>query len=581
VKFTVDVDVLIPMSDGTKLATNIWRPQGSAPVPALLTRNPYSKDAMTHYGNNTAPNIFTLVEAGYAVAVQDLRGAFRSEGEFVTHVNEPSDGADTVRWLAQQDWCDGNVGMYGASFLGMVQWQAATEGVANLKAIVPSLTSADLYAAPWYSPGGALSLGIGLFWHANASLRKLQRAAARGEDVGEEMAAVAALLNDFDRWTRDTPVNHQPVLGEQIPWVTEMLAHRTRDEFWGSLGALDRCEDITAPALNIGGWYDMFIGETLKSYVTMRKSGGSDAAREGQQLIVGPWCHGEFTGAFPEIFFGFNASAAAADLTSAHLAFFDKWVRNRTMPDTGSATDRVRIFVMGANEWRSEADWPLPDTKYIEYYLSDDVGSQSTAEGPRLLSRAIPLADSTDVYIYDPRDPVPSVGGDYVAPGSHGGPADQRDVELRDDVIVFRTEVLQTAVEVTGPIRLTLYVSSTARDTDFTGKLVDVHPDGRALVLCTGIQRMRFRDSLTAPSVIEPGSIYKVDMELSPTSNTFLPGHRILLEVSSSNFPRYERNSNTGESIGDDPEQSMISAENAIHRGPSHPSALVLPIIER
>jgi putative CocE/NonD family hydrolase len=576
-KFTVDVDVMIPMSDGTRLATNIWRPDAPSPVPVLLTRNPYGKDELTHYGNNTAPNIFTLVDAGYAVAVQDLRGAYRSEGEFVTHVNESSDGADTIRWLGQQEWCDGNVGMYGASFLGFVQWQAATQGVSNLKAIVPSLTSADLYAAPWNSPGGALSLSIGLFWHANASLRKLKRAAAMGEDIGEQTAAVASLLNNFDQWTRSAPVNQQPVVAKQSPWLAEMLTHRTRDEFWEDLTALGHPESITAPALNIGGWYDMFVGETLRSYETMRKSGGSVEAREGQRLIIGPWCHGEFTGAFPEIFFGFNASAAAAELTAAHVAFFDRWVRNRNTAREDSPVDRVRVFIMGANEWRSEPDWPLPDTKYVEYYLSSAAG----ADGSGSLSGDVPGEDATDVYTYDPRDPVPSVGGDSVAPGSHGGPADQRAVEAREDVILFKSEELERAVEVTGPIRLTLYVSSSARDTDFTGKLVDVHPDGRALVLCSGVQRMRFRDSLTVPSLLEPGSIYKIDLDLSATANVFLPGHRILLEVSSSNFPRYERNSNTGGSIGDESEESMVVAVNIIHHGPSHPSALVLPIIAR
>ncbi len=581
-KYTVSADVPVPMRDGTKLATTVWVPETDARVPALLVRTPYGKSMIESYGQ-PSPNIFELVEAGYAIAVQDTRGTFRSEGQFVPHVDDAADGSDTVRWLVNQDWCDGNVGSWGGSYLGFVQWQTASTGVDGFRAIAPSATSADLYRAPWYSRGGALSLDCLLTWSTTMSLNELRRRLSGGEGDGDgdadDLAILSAAMGDMSDALRSTPTAEQPLLQRYLPWVIDqVIEHPERDATWKSIASVDSASSITAPALNIGGWYDLFYGETLRAYTEMKERGGSAAAREGQRLIIGPWSHTNLSGLFPDRAFGAAGSAAAADLTGRQLAFFDHWLRGRE----GALDDvaPVRIFVMGIDQWRDEQDWPLPDTRYTPFFLDGD-GPANTAGGAGRLVTTDPAAEVVDAYLYDPRRPVPSRGGTLMKLTEYDGALDQRQLHPREDVLCFATDVLSEPVEVTGPVSATLFVSSSAVDTDFTAKLVDVHPDGRAIILCDGIQRMRYRNSLEEPEFTTPGEVYEITVDLIATSNVFLPGHRILLEVSSSNFPRYDRNSNTGGVIAREDESDMAVAVNRIHRGPEFPSRLVLPIIQR
>jgi len=577
-RYSVDVDVPVSMRDGAKLATNIWRPEVGSPVPVLLVRNPYGKQDLVSY-TITSPNIFTLVEAGYAIAVQDARGTFASEGTFVPHVDDAADGRDTVAWLVDQDWCDGSVGSWGPSYLGFVQWQTASTGVRGLRALAPSVTSADLYRAPWYSRGGALSLDTLLAWSTLISVNVLQRGLETGHGDIADLPLLVAALADLTTLSSTTPVAEQPLLARYLPWVVaQVIDHPERDQTWEPLSSIDRADSITAPALNIGGWYDLFYGETLRAYTEMRKRGGSTEAREGQRLVMGPWSHGKFSGLFEDRSFGPAADVAAAGLTELQIAFFDRWLRGREDALDGYAP--VRIFVMGLDQWRDEQDWPLPDTRFTNYYLDGD-GPANTAAGAGVLTTTGPTADAADRYLYDPLRPVPSLGGTLMKIGQFDGPADQRPVHGRDDVLCFAGAVLEEPVEVTGPVTVTLFVSSSAVDTDFTAKLVDVHPDGRAIILCDGIQRMRYRTSLSEPEMMTPGEVYEITVDLIATSNVFLPGHRILLEISSSNFPRYDRNSNTGGVIAREHASDMITAVNRVHRGPEYPSRLVLPIIDR
>ncbi|MCX2946806.1 CocE/NonD family hydrolase [Lentzea sp. NEAU-D7] len=580
--FRVDVDVAVPMRDGVSLATNVWRPEKPGPFPVLLVRTPYGKDDAGTYGNPKLPDVFAFVGAGYAVVAQDVRGTSRSPGVFVPNVHEGRDGADTLAWLVEQPWCDGAVGMWGGSYMGFTQWLAAVRDVPGLRAIAPVMSSADLYGAPWYSPGGALSQDAVLTWGTLSALRTLRRELDEGRG---DPADVRALLSGLEhpRLLHDPlPLTGRDVMTRHLPWVGEVLAHPERDAFWQEVAAIDRCAAITVPALQIGGWYDVFIGETMRSYTTMRRHGGSDAARDGQRLVVGPWSHADGTdlGTYPDRSFGLAGSIKAADVTGEHLRFFDRSVRGRT--DTPGDTHRVRIFVMGVDEWRDEADWPLPDTRYTDFFLAGG-GRANTATGDGVLTRDAAVTEATDTFLYDPRRPVPTLGGTVLAgaPGAHPGPADQAAVEARDDVLCFTTAVLDRPVEVTGHVTLVLHVSSSAADTDFTGKLVDVHPDGRAILLCEGVQRVRYRDSLTEPALLEPGTVCELTVDLCVTSNVFLAGHRIRLEVSSSNFPRYDRNTNTGGPIAAGTEDDLVVAVNRVHHGPSRPSRLVLPLIER
>jgi putative CocE/NonD family hydrolase len=576
--YSVTVDVPVPMQDGTNLATNIWRPEVTHPVPALLVRTPYDKLLPQSYGY-TSPNIFALVEAGYAVAVQDTRGTGRSQGVFTPHVDDPNDGADTVSWLAAQDWCDGKIGSWGVSYLGFVQWQTAITRVDGLKAIAPGLTSADFYRAPWYSPGGALSLDLLLSWSALISVNELLRGISNGDGDLADLPGLAGALTNPATLTSITPVSAQKLVARYLPWaVTDVIARPNRDDAWQALSAIDQASSITVPALNIGGWYDLFYGETLRAYTQMRRYGGTTDARQGQRLIIGPWSHTNQSGTFRDRIFGFHATAAAADLTTTHLSFFDHWLRRRN----GSVDDTapVRLFVMGIDQWRDEQDWPLPDTRYTDYFLHGS-GPANSARGAGRMSTDMPVCDFVDSYLYDPRRPVPSLGGTVLKFAGHEGPVDQRPIHGRDDILCFITDVLRESIEVTGPVSATIFVSSSAFDTDFTAKLVDVHPDGTAIILCDGIQRMRYRESLTNPRPMVPDEIYQITIDLIATSNVFLPGHQLLLEISSSNFPRYDRNSNTGGAIANEHETVMKTAVNRVHRGAHFPSRLTLPIIDR
>ncbi|HUQ56307.1 CocE/NonD family hydrolase [Lentzea sp.] len=579
-RFVVDVDVAVPMRDGIALATNVWRPEGPGPFPVLLVRTPYGKDDAGTFGNPKLPDVFAFVEAGYAVVAQDVRGTSRSPGTFTPGTHEGDDGADTLTWLAEQPWCDGTAGMWGGSYMGFTQWLAAVDAAPVLRAIAPVMSSADLYRAPWYSPGGALSQDAVLTWSTLSALRNLRREPAEADPA--DAAALLSSVDDPRLLHEPLPLTGRDAVTRNLPWFGEVLDHPGRDSFWQEVAAIDHCGGITVPALQVGGWYDVFIGETVRSYTTMRRHGGSAAARDGQRLLIGPWAHADGTdlGTFPDRSFGLAASIKSADVTGEHLRFFDRWVRGRT--DVPDDPHRVRIFVMGVDRWRDELDWPLPDTRHTDFFLSGQ-GRANTASGDGVLSRDTAPVEAVDTFLYDPRRPVPTVGGTVLAgaSGAYPGPADQAAVEAREDVLCFTTAVLDRPVEVTGHVTLVLHVSSSAPDTDFTGKLVDVHPDGRAILLCEGVQRARYRDSLTAPVPLEPGTVHELTVDMSVTSNVFLPGHRIRLEVSSSNFPRYDRNTNTGGTIAADTEDDLTVAVNRVHHGPARPSRLVLPLIER
>ena len=575
------LDVLVPMADGTKLAAHAWIPDSELPVPVLLVRTPYSRKSFSNFGS-VSPNVFEVVDRGYAVVVEECRGTFDSEGGFVPHVTDPGDGADTVRWLVEQDWCDGNVGSFGSSYIGFVQWDTASTGVAGLKAIAPGLATGDVFRAPWHSPGGAMSLNIVVLWSYLMALNIAQRAQSRGEAVDlSELAQLASGLANLDKMTAITPTGNHPLPKKYLPWMIEVpIGHPDRDATWNDLSALDKVESITTPALNIGGWYDLFVGETLRAYTEMRDRAGSLEARRGQRLVIGPWGHGapEHAGFFPIRSFGLAASVEAANLTKVHLDFFDYWLKGRQ--DALDGQPPVRIFVMGIDQWRDELDWPLPDTDFTAYYLGGR-GPANTISGAGTLSTSEPVDDAVDTYLYDPRRPVPTLGGTITTVGGYDGPFDQRPVQGRDDVLCFQSDLLDEQVEVTGPVSATLFVSSSAVDTDFTAKLVDVHPDGTAIILCDGIQRMRYRNSLSRPELIVPEEIYEITIDMIATSNVFLPGHRIVVEISSSNFPRYDRNSNTGKVISEEHESDMEVAVNRIHRGADYPSRVTLPIIFR
>ena len=570
----IDASVAVPMRDGVTLATDLWRPAGTGPWPVLLARTPYGRTSTAHLGNPKLPDIRALVDSGYLVVVQDVRGTGASPGLMEPHRFDQSDTVDTIAWIARQAWCDGSVGMWGASYMGFAQWRAAAEAPPALRAIAPMMTSADMYRA-WYSAQGGVSQSTLFNWSARMAVANLSRPQSNGPSDRQDAAEIRAALDDADT-LYSLPLDDRSALLRGLPWLREMLAHPDYDGYWEAQSALHRSSAITVPALNVTGWYDVFAGEVVRSYTTMRRTGGSVAAREGQQLIIGPWGHGDGAdqGIFPDRSFGLAGSVKAAAITQAHLRFFDRWVRGRTGVDPGA---RVRIFVMGPDRWREEDDWPLPDTRYEDYFLHG-WGRANTSEGDGRLHRSPATDDVADSFSYDPLDPVPTVGGATLGADGRAGPADQAAVERRGDVLCYTSDHLEEPLEVTGHVALTVHMSSTAVDTDVTGKLVDVFPDGRAVILCEGLCRMRNRAGVGRPQPLEPGSIVEATIDMGITSNVFRPGHRIRLEVSSSNFPRYDRNPNNGGAIASTQTQVAL---NRIFHGPTHPSRLTLPVIAR
>jgi len=569
---SVDRNVPAPMRDGVVLFADVYRPAGPGPYPTLLQRTPYDKQNV----GASAPFIFRAAESGYAVVVQDVRGRFASEGAFLAFVNERQDGYDTLEWLSAQPWCNGNIGMFGGSYVGLTQWQAAISGHPALKAIAPNITAAD-YHAGWAYQGGAFQLGFNLSWTSVLAINTVLR--KRKEDPAAE-AIYQALLDSADNLSEE--FTHLPLAGHAIlstfaPYYDDWVNHPMYDDFWANLDVSTRHDALNVAALNIGGWYDIFQKGTIDNFTGMRVKSPA-AVRERQHLVLGPWNHsgmarGNPIGAYD---FGMRSTGGVIDADGAQLRWFDRWLRG--IENGVDDEPPVRLFVMGSNQWRDEREWPLARTDWQEWFLHSG-GRANSLNGDGALNRELPASEPPDSYVYNPRDPVPTMGGGLCcnAVVSQGGAYDQRPVEARGDVLVYTTPPLDQPVEVTGPVKLILCASSSAPDTDWTAKLVDVSPCGYARNLTDGILRARFRTSMREGTPIMPGDVIEYEIDLWSTSNTFLPGHRIRLEVSSSNFPRFDRNPNTGELPGRSAE--MVSALQTVFHSSEYPSRLILPVI--
>lgn len=563
----IEKNIMVPMRDGVQLATDIYRLDRITPVPTLVTRTPYNKDGILG-----TFDVIRAVEAGYVVAVQDVRGRHASEGSFYPHFQEIDDGLDMFQWVTEQLWSNGIIGTFGGSYLGCTQWIPAIQQPESLRTMAPSVTASDYYGGMEYH-GGAKVLHDLRWVVANIVPAEIQRQIARGE-LPTDFEYDLNLDTVFDQ----LPLANNPLIKRFAPFYIEWLTHRTEDGYWDSLSPSKNYEQIQVPSLNISGWYDIFLQDTFDNYMGMKTHGGTEQARQNTRLIIGPWTHMNFSGSFPDREFGSSASDNFIDLTGIQLKWFDQWLKEDNAPDHNPS---VMIFVMGMDEWRTETDWPLPDTQYRSYYLHSS-GHANSLNGDGVLSTKIPADEPPDIFLYNPLRPVPTVGGQVILPGANAmGPCDQREVETRDDVLVYSTPILEQPIEVTGPIELSLFVSSSAPDTDFTGKLVDVFPDGRAIILTEGILRARYRNSFSKLELLEPGTIYEIQLDLWSTSNVFLPGHRIRLEVSSSNFPRFDRNSNTGGDLTIESADQYQPAINRVFHDEKRASRLVLPIIER
>ena len=545
--FTFQKNVMVPMRDGTQLAANVFLPKDGGPHPVILLRTPYGK-MDERFGEARR-----YCAAGYVMVAQDCRGRGSSQGVWDPFRYDGDDGFDTQEWVGHQPWCDGHIGTSGGSYVGWTQWSAAARGSRFLTCMVPVVPFSNAYREILY-PGGAFQLSLALGWGAGVGGLKL------------DPARLKEAFNFLPLKTWDEQA------GKPIFFLRDWVAHPSYDDYWQVRGIDGRFDRVAVPALNIGGWYDIFSKATLDHIAQVRHSSTNHAMRRNQFVVLGPWGHGVGGQKLGELDFGSNARL---DVGKLQFEWFEYWLKAK---DSGVQDwPAVRLFVMGENEWRDEHEWPPARTRFTPWYLHGS-GKANTSAGDGTLSPAAPEAAPADHFTYDSANPVPTQGGNNLI-AIPAGPFDQSAIEQRADVLVYTSAPLEKALEITGPVRVFLHAASSARDTDFTAKLVDVHPDGKAYNLCDGIIRARCRESLTAPTLIEPGRTYRYEIDLWVTSNLFKPGHRLRVEISSSNFPRFDRNPNTGHDFGADAE--LAKASQTILHDREHPSHILLPIIPR
>lgn len=562
----VEHNVEARMRDGTVLRADIYRPADFRPAPVLLQRTCYGKEFYSAVGQSFAAQ-------GFVTVLQDVRGQFASDGVFEPWINEGDDGFDTIEWAALLPGVTGKVGTFGSSYAGACQWQAALRKPPHLAAMLCQVTPADYYDQ-WVFPGGAFALSFNETWLMN----NVAASAAQKLQDGERIRAVmsAAYQGDILAHYRHIPLRsfgplfpeRPEVAGYYFDWINK---HATRDDYWRSLSVRGRHCEVEIPVLNFGGWYDVFINGTIENFLSMQNSGGSKVARNASALVIGPWAHLNWSTVLGDVDFG---PAAASPYPQMARVFFDRWLKDIALETVPAP---VQYFVMGIQTWKAAEKWPPAETLLQKFYLASD-GKANSLTGDGRLADMPSAREGSDRFVYDPADPVPSLGGNgcCYAPQSPFGPYDQRPIEGRADMLVYSSEPLVERVEIAGPVALELYAASSAPDTDFTAKLVDVHPNGRAINLCQGIVRARFREGAERPVATQLFQVHRYEVTLTQTANVFLEGHRIRLEVSSSNFPLYDRNPNTGGPFGQSAE--IRTAEQTILHGPQYPSALILPV---
>ncbi len=564
----------VPMRDGIELSADVYVPRAPGKWPVILVRTPYGNH-LRENPNGWITEATFFAQRGYAVAVVDNRGRYDSAGDWTPWFDDFADGADTVEWCGTQPWSNGNVGMIGGSYLGCVQWWAAQSRSPYLKTIIPFSAHADIYFYGMNYRGGAFKLAGNLIWATMTNGRVMQPAIALAASNG----TIAKPEGDDEgspiQW--DEVFEHLPLItsdevavGRVIPFYRNWVQHSTYDDYWKEVSNFGKYDRIDIPVLLIGGWFDVHVVSTIANLEGIHREGGA-AARAGVRLVMGPWGHGVVTGPFGDLDFGPDSVVEFREL---QLRWLDHWLKGI---NNGVEKDPpLRLFTMGTNTWREGSAWPLPETRWTKLYLG---------AGGRLAESEPGEHEEPDRYVYDPADPVPTLGPNPW----DDRPLDHRAHEERADVLVYTTDPLTDDLEVTGPVQARLFAASSAPDTDWTVRLLDVHPDGRAISLCDGILRARFREpapprtgvpapgQFEHPRLLTPGLVHEFTVEVGVTSIVFKRGHRIRIHVSSSNFPRFDRNLNSGSEPGTD--STIVVAHQTIYHEVDNASYLELPII--
>ena len=549
------------MRDGTVLRTDVWRPAGGGKHPLLLIRLPYDKSQSEDlcYAHPA-----WYARRGYAVVTQDVRGRWDSEGEFTPFAHEGDDGEDTMAWLQSLPFSNGRIGMYGFSYPGHTQLQIAVRKPEGLRCMVPALTSPDLYEG-WAYNNGAFALAFNASWATFLAGDLVRR---RDPDLEPTLAAMYANMNDYYWWL---PLSTIPNLTPHAAggFFSDWLAHETRDAYWKRWDVTDRLAEVQVPALMVGGLYDVFLEGTVGAYHGIRRGPRSADTR----LMIGPWFHMPWLPAFGDVDFGPDARNVVDQF---QLAFFDQWLRDGDPVDG----DPVRAFVSGANSWRGFEHWPPPADPWTLHLRARTRANSISGDG--YLSEETPgSSEDPDTYTYDPATPVLSRGGrscclDFVAPM---GPMDQRPVESLNGVLVYTSEPLTQPSLVAGSIRAHLFAATNQADTDWVLKVCDVDPGGRSINVQETIQRARFAGGTDRSRSIPPGQVTEFVMDVGTCAHVFQAGHRVRVQVSSSHFPHWDRNLNTGNPVGTDKLSDRKVAIQTVLHDAGHPSRVVLPVL--
>ena len=544
-KVRVDSHVAVKMRDGVTLYADIYRPVREGKYPVLVTRTPYG---VQREGVHAA--LFKFAENGYVVVNEDVRGRFESEGKWTPFMDEGKDGYDTIEWAAKQAWSNGKVASIGGSYLGNNQWLAGAEAPPHLAAMFPAVASTSIYHN-WAYLGGAYRLSFNFGW----GVVRMPHRIMQPQNWHTDKTSPADLK--YDKILRHVPLGDGDLESSHsaVAHYRDWLKHETYDSYWKGAGVEDRFDRIKVPVHTIGGWWDIFLAGTINGYVGMKG--------KGAKMIVGPWGHGP-SRKFGEQDFG---PGAMRDLFALELRWNDRWLKG--IQNGVDTEPPVELYYMGANQWRKEADWPIPGTTYKPMYLS----------GNRLLSFAKPHHSGEQSYIADPENPVPTLGGNNCC-GSPtvAGPVDQRPIESRPDVLSYTSEAMTEPLTIAGPVKMSLFASTDGKDTDWMVKLVDVAPNGYAMNIAEGILRARFREGLDKVKLLTPGQTYEFTVDMIGTANVFLPGHKIRVDIMSSNFPQFSVNPNTGEPLAT--AGVGRKAKNTVFQGGANMSAIILPVVK-
>lgn len=580
----VKVERNLPMEtrDGVTLYSDVYRPDAEGKFPVMIVRTPYDKRVQV-YADGATPTLHLahtrfFPEHGYVVVAQDTRGRWNSDGDFYPYWPDVADGYDSVEWAAKLPWSNGKVAIVGKSYMGLVQYLAASENPPHLVAAMPLSAPISYFENVVYRHG-VFELGWQLSYIIG--LAKDQALRLGGAEGAERVAYLNSfLLNPAARFSKLKleEFEHLPLrdwidrLAIDAPYIKDLMDHWVDGPFWQDIDVRRKASQIRVPMFHVCSWYDPFLVDTTEMFKRLRAEAPTEELRNSQKMLIGPWTHEYGLRDAGELDYGPEAVLSQSEL---ELRWYDHWMKGI---DNGIMDEPpVKVFVMGKNSWREGTDWPLPETEYTPMYLHSD-GSANSFRGDGSLSFEGPGDEPYDRYIYDPEDAVPTCGGTtLMSMGDDAGAVDQRRVEQRGDVLVYTSEPLSKPLEVTGPVTLKLYAASTAKDTDFVAKLVDVHPDGSAYNVADGVIRARFREDAEHPTLITPGEVIEYTIDMWTTSNQFQPGHRIRVDLTSSDFPRYDRNPNTGHDFGVDAELEV--AGQTVFHDSRYPSHILLPVI--